>query len=54
MSAGNDCPDCGRQTLTQHGISVEYADGSTHESKNLECINCGWSEKHTETEDNEQ
>ena len=45
MSSVEQCPSCGRRTLTERGITVSYADGSTGGETWLNCINCGWDAK---------
>jgi hypothetical protein len=40
-----ECPGCGRRTLTERGITIQYSGGSTGGATWLSCINCDWDNK---------
>jgi rRNA maturation endonuclease Nob1 len=45
LTDDDECPSCGRRTLTERGITVDYNDGSTGGATWLNCINCDWDNK---------
>jgi len=50
MSNTEECPSCGNRTITERGITITHADGTTDGGSYLHWVNCEWDDREAKDE----